>query len=55
MDRGSGLSIYPDGKHALVTGWYDDHVYLVGFEGTGGDPGAARTKIDGWIRRPHHP
>jgi YVTN family beta-propeller protein len=55
MDRGSGLTIYPDGKHALVTGWYDDHVYLVGFEGSGGDPTAARSKIEGWIRRPHHP
>jgi YVTN family beta-propeller protein len=55
MDRGSGLTIYPDGKHALVTGWYDDHVYLVGFEGTGGDPAAALSKIEGWIRRPHHP
>ncbi len=54
MDRGSGLTIYPDGKRALVTGWYDDHVYLVGFEGTGGDPKAARAKIDGWIRRPRH-
>jgi YVTN family beta-propeller protein len=55
MDRGSGITIYPDGRHALVTGWYDDHVYLVGFEGTGGDPTAARAKIEGWIRRPHHP
>lgn len=55
MDRGSGLTIFPDGKRALVTGWYDDHVYLVGFEGTGGDPAGARKKIDGWIRRPHHP
>jgi YVTN family beta-propeller protein len=55
MDRGSGLTVYPDGKRALVTGWYDDHVYLVGFEGTGGDPSAARAKIDGWIHRPHHP
>lgn len=55
MDRGSGLTIYPDGKHALVTGWYDDHVYRVGFEGSGGDPQAARVKIEGWIRRPHHP
>lgn len=55
MDRGSGLTIYPDGKRALVTGWYDDHVYLVGFEGSGGNPSEARTKIDGWIRRPHHP
>ena len=53
MDRGSGLTVFPDGKRALVTGWYDDHVYLVGFEGTGGDPAAARAKIDGWIRRPH--
>ena len=30
-------------------------VYLVGFEGSGGDPHVARAKIDGWIRRPHHP
>ena len=42
------------GKHALVTGWYDNHVYLVGFEGTGGDPTAARAKIEGWIHRPRH-
>ena len=55
MDHGSGLTIFPDGKHALVTGWWDSHVYLVGFEGTGGDPDAARKQIDGWIRRPHHP
>jgi YVTN family beta-propeller protein len=55
MDRGSGLTLYPDGKRALVTGWYDNHVYLVGFEGSGGDPQVARAKIDGWIRRPHHP
>jgi DNA-binding beta-propeller fold protein YncE len=54
MDHGSGLTIYPDGKHALVTGWYDNHVYLVGFEGTGGDPAGARAKIEGWIHRPHH-
>jgi YVTN family beta-propeller protein len=55
MDRGSGLTIYPDGKRALVTGWYDEHVYLVGFEGSGGDPREARAKIDHWIRRRHHP
>jgi YVTN family beta-propeller protein len=55
MDRGSGLTIYPDGKRALVTGWYDDHVYLVGFEGSGGDPATAKTKIAGWIHRRHHP
>ena len=54
MDHGSGLTIYPDGKHALVTGWYDNHVYLVGFEGTGGDPAAARARIEGWIHRPKH-
>lgn len=54
MDRGSGLTVLPDGKHALVTGWFDNHVYLVGFEGTGGDPAAARAKIEGWIHRPHH-
>ena len=54
MDHGSGLTIFPDGKRALVTGWYDNHVYLVGFEGSGGDPAAARAKIDGWIRRPKH-
>jgi YVTN family beta-propeller protein len=34
MDRGSGLALAPDGAHALVTGWNDNHVYLVGFEGT---------------------
>lgn len=38
MVRGSGLTIFPDGKRALVTGWNDAHVYLVGFEGTGGAP-----------------
>lgn len=55
MDHGSGIAVFPDGKRALVTGWYDNHVYLVGFEGTGGDPRVARAKIQSWIRRPHHP
>jgi YVTN family beta-propeller protein len=55
MDRGSGITLFPDGKHALVTGWWDSHVYLVGFEGTGGDPPAAMAKIDKWIKLPHHP
>jgi YVTN family beta-propeller protein len=32
MRQGSGLTIYPDGKRALVTGWVDNHVYLVAFE-----------------------
>lgn len=57
MDHGSGLTIYPDGKHALVTGWYDNHVYMVGFEGSAGDAHAterARAQIDGWIRRRKH-
>jgi YVTN family beta-propeller protein len=54
MDHGSGLTIFPDGKHALVTGWYDNHVYLVGFQGTGGDPVVARAKIEHWIHRPRH-
>lgn len=54
MDHGSGLALFPDGTRALVTGWWDSHVYLVGFEGTGGDPKIARAKIEGWIRRPLH-
>jgi YVTN family beta-propeller protein len=51
MDRGSGVVVYPDGKHALVTGWYDSHLYLVGFQGTGGDPEEAAKKTRGWIHR----
>jgi DNA-binding beta-propeller fold protein YncE len=54
MDHGSGLSLFADGRRALVTGWWDSHVYIVGFEGTGGDPKIARTKIEGWIHRPLH-
>ena len=57
MDHGSGLTLYPDGKHALVTGWYDNHVYMIGFEGSAAETGAstrALAKIDGWIRRPKH-
>ncbi len=54
MDHGSGLTLFPDGRRALVTGWWDSHVYLVGFEGTGGDPKIARAKIEGWIHRPLH-
>jgi YVTN family beta-propeller protein len=51
MDRGSGVVVYPDGKHALVTGWYDSHVYMVGFQGTGGDPAEAARKTRGWLHR----
>jgi YVTN family beta-propeller protein len=54
MDRGSGVAVAPDGKSALVTGWYDGHVYLVGFEGTGGHPGAALRYIRRWRHSPHH-
>jgi YVTN family beta-propeller protein len=54
MDRGSGIAIAPDGCHALVTGWFDNHVYLVGFEGTGGHPTETLKKIEGWINRRHY-
>jgi YVTN family beta-propeller protein len=54
MDRGSGIAVTPDGEHALVTGWYDNHVYLVGFEGRGGHPEDARKKIEGWVRHRHY-
>lgn len=52
MDRGSGIVVGADGQHAFVTGWYDAHLYRVGFEGTGGDPEAARAKIAQWQHRP---
>jgi YVTN family beta-propeller protein len=51
MDRGSGIAIAADGVRALVTGWYDNHVYLVGFEGKGGHPAEARKQIEAWV---HH-
>src|SRR3984885_14721585 len=54
MDRGSGIAIAEDGAHALVTGWYDNHVYLVGFEGKGGHPKEARQRIEGWVRHRHY-
>jgi YVTN family beta-propeller protein len=54
MDRASGIAVAPDGEHVLVTGWYDNHIYLVGFEGKGGHPEAARKKIDGWVRHRHY-
>jgi YVTN family beta-propeller protein len=53
MDRGSGVAVTPDGQHALVTGWYDNHVYLVGFEGTGGHPAEALRRIQHWVHYPH--
>lgn len=54
MDRGSGVAVAPDGKRALVTGWYDGHVYLVGFEGQGGHPEAAMREIRRFRGRPFH-
>jgi YVTN family beta-propeller protein len=54
MDRGSGIAIAADGEHALVTGWYDNHVYLVGFAGKGGHPVEARKRIEGWVRHAHY-
>ncbi len=54
MDRGSGIAVAPDGKHAAVTGWWDNHVYLVGFAGTGGNPRAATQRIQEWINLPKH-
>jgi len=47
LDRGSGIVVYPDGKHAAVTGWCDNHVFLVGFEGTGGHPQQAQARMLG--------
>lgn len=53
MDRGSGVAVAADGEHAYVTGWYDSHVYKIGFEGRGGHPEDAMKKItNGWLGRP---
>ena len=54
MDRGSGVAVAPDGRKALVTGWYDGHVFLVGFEGEGGHPEEAKRKIRHFQFLPHH-
>jgi YVTN family beta-propeller protein len=55
MDRGSGVVVTPDGEHALVTGWYDGHVYLVGFAGSGGHPAESRRRMRRWQFVPRHP
>lgn len=56
MDRGSGIAVGEGGEHAFVTGWYDAHVYRVGFAGTGGHPKEAMAKITrGWLGRPFSP
>ncbi len=53
MDRGSGIAVEPDGTRALVTGWFDNHVYLVGFTGPGGHPREALDKIETWVHHRH--
>ena len=55
MDRGSGVAVSRDGKHAYVTGWYDNHVYKVGFQGQGGHPEEALKKLAKWRYKPHSP
>jgi YVTN family beta-propeller protein len=55
MDRGSGIAVGEGGEHAFVTGWYDAHVYRIGFQGTGGHPKEATAKINRWIGRPFSP
>ncbi len=32
MQRGSGVAVSADGRHAYVTGWLDSHVYMVGLK-----------------------
>ena len=45
MERGSGIAVLPDGRHAAVTGWCDNHVYLVGIVGSGGHPTEVAEKL----------
>ncbi|HEX4516303.1 MAG TPA: YncE family protein [Polyangiaceae bacterium] len=45
MDRGSGIAVLPGGRRAAVTGWCDDHVYIVGIQGSGGHPAETLAKI----------
>lgn len=45
MDRGSGIAVLPGGRRAAVTGWCDNHVYIVGIEGSGGHPQETLAKI----------
>ena len=50
MDRGSGITVLPGGRRAAVTGWCDNHVYIVGIQGSGGHPAETLAKIG---RTPH--
>jgi DNA-binding beta-propeller fold protein YncE len=45
MDRGSGIAVLPGGRRAAVTGWCDNHVYIVGIQGSGGHPAETLAKI----------
>jgi YVTN family beta-propeller protein len=45
MSRGSGVVVLPGGRRAAVTGWCDNHVYVVGIAGSGGHPRETLAKI----------
>ncbi len=45
MERGSGIVVMPGGRRVAVTGWCDNHVYLVGIVGSGGHPQETLAKI----------
>ncbi len=45
MSRGSGIAVLPGGRRAVVTGWCDNHVYIVGIVGSGGHPRETLAKI----------
>ncbi len=45
MERGSGIVVLPGGVRAAVTGWCDNHVYIVGIAGSGGHPQETLAKI----------
>lgn len=49
MQRGSGVAVAHDGRHAYVTGWLDGHVYMVGLKPEPAQPSApvAKTEPDG--------
>lgn len=45
MERGSGVVVLPGGRRVAVTGWCDNHVYIVGIAGSGGHPQETLAKI----------
>ncbi len=50
MQRGSGIAVARDGRHAYVTGWLDNHVYLVGLKEPA--PATARAEAPAPALRP---